>query len=281
MIRSRIAPTPSGYLHIGNALNFVLTYAMVRRTQGSLRLRIDDIDTLRARPEYVADIFHTLEWIGLEWQAGPHSAVEHYRTFSQSLRAVRYQQLIDLLNATGMTYACACSRRDMAQCICRSKRLPLDTPDTAIRIVTSDRLIEIHDQKMGVQKISLQQYMPDFVIRRRDGIAAYQVASLADDMDYGIDLIVRGKDLLPSTAAQLYLASLLGEAHFAGTTFYHHGLLTDEHGHKLSKSEGSLSLPAMRASGMTSAVFFQKLSHYMNLKRECHSLNEMVDHIAL
>lgn len=281
MIRSRIAPTPSGYLHIGNALNFVLAYALVHRAGGSLRLRIDDIDAPRARPEYIADIFQTLEWMGIAWQEGPHSPEEHQASFSQSLRAARYQQLIDQLAATGMTYACTCSRREQDTCQCREKRLPLDTPDTAIRITTPHEPIIIADRQMGTCHISLADHMRDFVIRRRDGIVAYQVASLADDIDYGVDLIVRGEDLLPSTAAQLYLASSLGEEHFTRTTFYHHALLTDEHGHKLSKSEGSLSLRSMRTNGMTAATFFQKISRYMGLKRECHSLAEIVDHIDL
>jgi glutamyl-tRNA synthetase len=89
MIRSRIAPTPSGYLHIGNALNFVRTWLMVRRAGGILRLRIDDIDATRTRPEYFDDIFRTLEWLGMDWDEGPRNANEQTEIYSQSLRAER------------------------------------------------------------------------------------------------------------------------------------------------------------------------------------------------
>ncbi len=281
MTRSRIAPTPSGYLHIGNALNFVLTYAMVQRSSGSLRLRIDDIDAPRARPEYIEDIFETLHWMGIDWDAGPQTPEEHYTSFSQSLRAPRYQQLIHALNATGQTYACTCSRRDLYHCQCRSKDLPLDMPDTTIRIITPDAPIIIHDQKLGVRKVSLRQHMPDFIIRRRDGIAAYQVASLADDIDDSIDLIVRGEDLLPSTAAQLFLASLIGVERFAQTSFYHHTLLADPSGAKLSKSAGSTSLHFIRQHGATAETLYRELSKFMNISESATSLAALVAHLQL
>lgn len=281
MTRSRIAPTPSGYLHIGNALNFVLTYAMVQRSGGSLRLRIDDIDAPRARLEYIEDIFETLHWMGIDWDAGPQTPEQHYTSFSQSLRAPRYRQVIDALNATGQTYACTCSRRDLDHCQCRTRCLPLNTPDTALRIVTPYAPVQIDDRQMGVQYISLRQHMPDFVIRRRDGIAAYQLASLIDDIDYGIDLVVRGADLLPSTAAQLFLASLIGEDGFGHTAFYHHALLTDANGSKLSKSAGSDSLRSMRRSAVSASEFYLSLSRMLKIDLPAHSLAELVSRVKL
>lgn len=277
MIRSRIAPTPSGYLHIGNALNFVLTYALVRRSGGSLRLRIDDIDAPRARPGYVDDIFQTLEWLGMTWDEGPHTPAEHYLSFSQSLRAARYQHLIDQLNNTGRTYACTCSRQVLNTCSCRSKHLPFDTKDAAIRIATPHEPIIVQDEKLGSQAVSLQEHMPDFVIRRRDGIAAYQVASLADDIDYGINLIVRGQDLLPSTAAQLYLASLIHADDFSRARFYHHTLLLDSDGGKLSKSEGSRSLRSMRLAGTDPERVFSQIGAALQLRPDCRSLADILE----
>lgn len=280
MIRSRIAPTPSGYLHIGNALNFVLTYTMVHRASGTLRLRIDDIDAPRARPEYIADIFQTLEWLGVEWQQGPHTPAEHHTSFSQALRASRYTQCIDLLIATGLTYSCTCSRRELQACQCRSMHIPLDAPDAALRIAAPSGPITITDQKLGILHISLRDQMGDFVIRRRDGIAAYQVASLADDIDHGTTLIVRGEDLLPSTAAQLYLASLIGADSFIQTSFYHHPLLTDTTGSKLSKSAGSTALHTMRAGGMTRGEFYTRLSRILNVA-PAQTLTELSEQIIL
>jgi glutamyl/glutaminyl-tRNA synthetase len=256
MIRSRIAPTPSGYLHIGNALNFLITWQWVRREGGRLRLRIDDSDSMRVRPELLEDIFLSLEWMGLDWDEGPHNAGEQERLYSQSLRAARYAAMIEQLIGTGRVYACECSRTELKErpCGCRHKQLPLDMPDTALRIMTPDLPIIVNDVK-GRRPIPLNEVMHDFVIRRRDGIAAYQVVSLADDLDQEINLIVRGMDLLESTAAQLYLASLTGAERFSSITFYHHPLLLDDEGHKLSKSAGSTSLKAMREAGMSGEEF--------------------------
>ena len=278
MIRSRIAPTPSGYLHIGNALNFVITWLHVRRTCGLLRLRIDDIDAPRVRPEYIEDIFRTLQWLDMDWDEGPQTLDEHHRLYSQSLRSERYNELIKQLIGSGKVFACQCSRKELNEtsCGCREKNLPLHQANTALRVITPSEEIKMQDSKSGIIKVSLNDEMKDFVIRRRDGIAAYQVASLADDIDHQINLIVRGEDLLHSTAAQLYLASLIDENDFAKTTFFHHPLLQDEEGNKLSKSAGSLSLKAMRESNPSSEDFYVKLCGLMGWNEKCSSLDEML-----
>jgi glutamyl-tRNA synthetase len=134
----------------------------------------------------------------------------------------------------------------------------------------------VRDVKAGLLHIPLDKEIKDFVIRRRDGIPAYQIVSLADDIDQDINLIIRGDDLLSSTAAQLYLASLIGAEGFAETTFYHHPLLYDELGHKLSKSSGSPSLKAMRESGTTPEQFYVRMSGLLGLKEPCTSLHEML-----
>jgi glutamyl/glutaminyl-tRNA synthetase len=275
MIRSRIAPTPSGYLHIGNAMNFVRTLLMVRRAGGKLRLRIDDIDAPRAKPEYIDDIFRTLEWMGLDWDEGPRTADEQTTQYSQALRVARYNEVIAQLINTGTVFACTCSRKDVETCTCKSKDLALDTADSALRIITTEAPIMVDDIREGLQPVYLQNEMKDFVIRRKDGIAAYQVASLADDVDYHINLIVRGRDLLSSTAAQLYLAQLIGDDRFAKTTFYHHALLSDETGEKLSKSAGGYSLKAMCERDITSEKLYIELSKLMGLKEACTSLQMM------
>lgn len=277
MIRSRIAPTPSGYLHIGNAMNFVRTWLIVRKAGGKLRLRIDDIDAPRARPEYIDDIFRTLEWMGLDWDEGPRTADEHTAQYSQALRATRYNEIIAQLINTANVFACTCSRKDVATCTCKPKNLALDTTDSALRITTPEAPIMVDDMREGVRPVYLQNEMKDFVIRRKDGIAAYQVASLADDLDYDINLIVRGADLLTSTAAQLYLAQLLDAGRFAKTTFYHHELLHDLTGEKLSKSAGSFSLKVMRERDTTPEKLFMQLSKLMGLKYSCTSLQMMID----
>ena len=278
MIRSRIAPTPSGYLHIGNAMNFVLIWLWVRREGGILRLRIDDRDTPRSKPEHIDDIFRSLEWMGIDWDLGPQTPDEELRIYSQALRSDRYEEVTAQLIHTGQVYACECSRKDMHAhgCHCRDKHIPLDQTDTALRIITPSAPITMHDVKLGTQHVILDHEMRDFIIRRRDGMTAYQLASLVDDIDYDINLIIRGDDLLTSTAAQLYLASLIGADSFIETAFYHHHLLYDEQGHKLSKSSGSPSLKAMRESGKSSADFYIRLSGLMGLKEKCTSLNDIL-----
>jgi glutamyl/glutaminyl-tRNA synthetase len=260
VFRSRIAPTPSGFLHTGNACSFLLTEQIVRRANGQLRLRIDDLDAPRARREYVEDIFETLHWLGIAWDEGPRDAEEHYSRYSQQLRGQRYHQYIDALIAGGQVFACSCSRKEIQDRsadgqypgTCRNRGIPLDTPGAALRVRTPDPcIIRVPDEREGLVEVNLAQTMRDFVIRRRDGIPAYHIASLADDVDFDINYIVRGADLLHSTAAQLYLASLLGETKFTGTRFLHHPLLTDEGGNKLSKSAGSVSLKSWRERGQS------------------------------
>jgi glutamyl-tRNA synthetase len=251
---------------------------MVRRTGGMLRLRIDDIDAPRVRPEYIDDIFRTLEWMNLDWNEGPKNSDDQTQEYSQSLRAARYNEIIRQLIGTGKVFACKCSRKELSEnnCSCKSLQLSLGTPDTALRISTPGDAIVINDKKMGKQEVFLENEMKDFVIRRKDGVAAYQVASMADDIDYDINLIVRGEDLLPSTAAQLYLASLIGAEIFSQIDFYHHPLLTDEHGRKLSKSAGSISIKAMREGSTTPEKLYVELSRMTGLQKECISAEEML-----
>ena len=279
MIRSRIAPTPSGYLHMGNALNFIITWLAVRKQKGTLRLRIDDIDNTRTRTEYLDDIFDALHWLELDWDEGPVNSTDHLKNYSQPNRTARYQQVIDQLIATGNVFACSCSRKtlELEPCTCYHKQLPLNQPDTALKLYTPEHLIiQVPDAQGGTIPVNLYERIPDFVIRRREGIIAYQVASLADDIDYGINLIVRGNDLLESTAAQLYMAQLTGNTTFGQTVFYHHPLITGPDGSKLSKSAGSTSLKAWRESGKSSADFYQLLGRQLQLPEPCHSAQNLL-----
>ncbi|MDB5281643.1 MAG: Glutamyl-tRNA synthetase, class Ic [Bacteroidota bacterium] len=285
MVRSRIAPTPSGYLHIGNAINFVITWLWVRKQKGSLRLRIDDLDTLRKKPEYVDDIFRTLDWLGLDWDEGPQSPDEQKRQFSQLRRTEVYNDFIKETVEKGKVFACTCARSEIQlhshegqyPGTCRNKGLPLHQPETALRIlVPENSVVIINDIAQGEVKVDVHKVMRDFVIRRRDGIPAYQIASLKDDLDFNINYIVRGEDLLYSTAAQIFLANLYGQNDFGKTSFYHHSLLKDEQGHKLSKSAGSVSLKAWREQGRKAEEFYLTLSKMLGEKQAFTSLNEML-----
>lgn len=272
-ILSRIAPTPSGFLHRGNAYNFLLTALLVSKRGGSLRLRIDDLDAPRVREAYVQDIFTTLRWLHIHWDQGPENPDQQHQIYSQQGRISRYSELLDALVKTGQVFACTCSRKEIAQHskdgqypgTCRLKQLPLDTPDAAWRLHTpQNTIIRFSDALLDNTSIDLWAESRDFIIRRRDGVPAYHIASLADDVDQGINLIVRGADLLTSTAVQLYLADLLGQTSFRRVAFYHHPLLQDTTGDKLSKSAGSSSLRSLREAGLSPEQFYLEFRQWLD-----------------
>ncbi|MGL5892279.1 MAG: glutamate--tRNA ligase family protein [Bacteroidia bacterium] len=243
--RTRIAPTPSGFLHSGNIYSFRLTAQLAAEIGAEILLRIDDLDAARKRPEYVENIFETLHKLGINWQLGPQTPDDFENNWSQHLRLPLYNELLHKLRQhSKLVYVCTCSRRELTasngNCNCKNNNLPFDTPDAAWRAaVEPGTVISFSDMQRGKVEIDLAQAAGDFTVRRRDGIPAYQIASLADDVHFGITHIVRGEDLLASTAAQLFLAQKLGLDSFLQNSFLHHSLITDENGQKLSKSNQS------------------------------------------
>jgi glutamyl-tRNA synthetase len=241
-VKSRIAPTPSGYLHEGNLLSFAFTRLLTDAYHGQLLLRIDDVDAERVRPAYIEDIFHSLKKFGLHWEKGPVSPEDFAQMWSQQHALHRYKHALDRLAESNLVYACHCSRQQRfagTPCHCLQEFLPLNTPDAAWRIqVPAGTHITWHDGLLGEVQIDLSATMGDFVVRRKNQWPAYQVASLSDDLHYGINLVVRGEDLANSTAAQLYLSHCLHLPSFADTLFFHHPLLYNSAGQKLSKSAG-------------------------------------------
>ncbi|TXK38136.1 tRNA glutamyl-Q synthetase [Pontibacter qinzhouensis] len=272
-IRTRIAPTPSGYLHLGNVLSFALTWALARSQNGTIALRIDDLDNTRFRPEYLHNIFETLQFMGIDYDEGPASPDDFLKNYSQHQRLPLYRQLLDQLQAKNLLYACPCSRSQIAAVspqglyplTCRSRQVPLSEPGTAWRIrVPEHEKVCFYDQLLQQNyEVPLWQQMPDFVVRRKDGIPAYQVASVCDDLQMGINLVVRGQDLLTSTAAQVYLAACTGNTAFANMQFFHHPLLLNAAGDKLSKSDGALSVHHMRQQGLSKTELWQLLAQLL------------------
>jgi len=239
---SRLAPTPSGYLHLGNAVNFVLTWLLTRQAGGILHLRIDDLDRARLRPAYLDNIFRVIDWLGLDYDHGPSGPDDFLRHHSQLLHLPEYNRVLRRLALPGTT---APPGRVQASQRTRTggpeALVALETPGAAWRAhVPPGAEIRFFDAWQGETRVPLGALMPDFVIRKKDGVAAYQVASVVDDLRLGTTLIVRGLDLQPSTAAQLWLASQLSETaafRTARIRFGHHPLLTNEAGQKLSKSQ--------------------------------------------
>lgn len=271
--KTRLAPTPSGYLHLGNIFSFALTAALAEKYRAKILLRIDDLDRLRAQPEYIHDIFDTLTFMEIPWQEGPRNVQEFEQRWSQRHRLDRYGQALRQLRDQGMLYACDCSRTQILQADpsgtypgrCRDRGLSLDTPDVNWRLrTTADSMLIVRTPDQPITT-TLPVDQHDFVVRKKDGFPAYQLTSLIDDVHFGVDFIVRGTDLWPSTLAQQYLAGVLGLASFQRATFYHHALLTLA-GRKLSKSAGDTSIQHLRKAGQTCQDIYQLIGEQAGMK---------------
>ena len=239
----RLAPTPSGYLHLGNAVNFVLTWLLVRQGGGQLHLRIDDLDRARLRRPYLENIFRVIDWLQLDYDHGPAGPDDFLRHHSQLLHLPAYHAVLRRLRQRpGLLEASHRSRTAAPAAAASATAMPaaLDAPGVAWRArVPAGTTIGWADSGQGATTVPLGALMPDFVVRKKDGVPAYQLASVVDDLRLGTTLVVRGLDLLPSTAAQLWLAAQLSETqgfNAGRLRFFHHGLLTDATGQKLSKS---------------------------------------------
>ena len=293
--KTRLAPTPSGFLHLGNGASFVATWALARAYKGQILLRIDDLDAERMRTEYVDDIFRTLDWLGLDWDEGPFSTEDFTKNWSQHLRLGAYEKALQDLQKTGDLYVCNCSRKDIRERstnglypnTCRQNRLNPSAEmsnyekNTAWRVVVeTDKWINfkkiekidplsingIFDKKTVFPQhfdVNLSTQMGDFIVRQKNGLPSYQLASLVDDAFFDINFIVRGEDLWESTAAQIFLAERLNVSNFLDTTFWHHPLIVAENGSKLSKSEGAASLLALREAGHSAAIVVREAAKWL------------------
>jgi len=273
-IRARIAPTPSGYVHVGNVFNFILTALLTRKNKGFLHLRIDDIDALRSRKEYVEDIFYVLDWLNLSYDEGPSGPTDFYQNYSQQLRLGEYQKRLKLLWEQEMAFACKCSRTQIRETSvdgqypgnCRELKIPLGEVATAVRIRTpKEKVVSWKDEYMGAQFVTLYEAMRDFVIGRKDGMPAYQLVSLIEDLDHEINFIIRGMDLVPSTAAQLFLAQQMNETRFQQARFLHHPLFYETSGQKLSKSAGATSMQQLIQQWKEPTACYQWMASSLNL----------------
>lgn len=268
--RTRIAPTPSGFLHLGNVLSFSITATLARKTGAKILLRIDDMDQTRADARYVQDVFDTLNFLGIPWDEGPANTEDFERNYSQIHRLNLYNQALEKLYTKGLIYGCGCSRKQLAtrNCPCAGKHMPFDTLDVSWRLKTDTQtVLNIQDYKSGVTQAVLPPEMENFVVKRRDGLPAYQLTSVIDDLHFGIDFIVRGQDLWASTVAQTYLASVLNEKQFASIIFYHHPLLMESTGKKLSKSAGATSVKHMCEQGKTAGEIFEIIGSMLGLAK--------------
>lgn len=265
MKRGRFAPTPSGELHIGNARTALLAWLHIRHAGGQFVLRMEDIDKPRSRPELARGIVSDLRWLGLDWDEGPDVGGP-YAPYEQSAREALYEEALRRLVADGRVYPCYCSRAELAAIAsaphgltsegpaypgtCRSltaveraARAAAKTP--SLRFAMPERPCAFDDMAAGRQLFAAGAG-GDFVVRRADGIIAYQLAVVVDDAAMGITDVLRGWDLLDSTPRQLALYEALG---WPAPRFAHVPLLYGADGQRLAKRHGAVSLPALRAAG--------------------------------
>lgn len=272
--RTRIAPTPSGYLHLGNVFSFAITAALARESGARTMLRIDDLDRERTRAAYVADIFETLVYLDIPWDDGPTDCDAFEAAYSQMHRMELYRDALQQLRDSGAVFACDCSRSAQRHHHssnhhspggytgrCKHRGLSLDGSGYCWRIDTD--------------KTQLPADMRDFIVRKKDGIPAYQLASVVDDMHFGVDLMVRGQDLVGSTAAQLFLADKLGYQWFREATFVHHTLLMADGGEKLSKSAGATSIHYLRNKGYSKTAIYRTIGQMAGLQQSISSWEDL------
>lgn len=231
----RFAPSPTGPLHFGSLLAAIASYAEARRRQGQWLLRIEDIDPPREQPGADRRIVEALERYGFRWD-GP--------VLYQSEARERHEALVAALLESGAAYPCSCSRKDLAE----APRGPLGViypgtcregaagTETAIRVRTDDEPVAFEDRLQGRFSQRLESESGDYIIRRRDGLIAYQLAVVADDAAQGITEVVRGIDLLDSTPRQIHLQRLLG---LPTPVYLHIPVAVNASGQKLSKLTGA------------------------------------------
>lgn len=235
----RFAPTPSGFLHFGSLVAALASYLDARAVGGVWRVRMEDLDPPREVPGAQDAILRTLETYGLEWD-GP--------VLRQSERHDAYAATMNRLLEQGLAYACHCSRKQLEGLpiypgTCRNAGLP--RADAAIRLRVPELEYHFHDRVQGEFRQHLGREVGDFIIQRRDGLYAYQLAVVLDDAFQGMTDIVRGADLLDNTPRQLYLQELLG---LPQPRYLHVPLLIQPDGHKLGKRYRSPPLPADQAA---------------------------------
>ena len=261
MVRGRFAPSPSGRMHLGNLFSALLAWLSVRRAGGRMVLRIEDLDPERCREEYARQLADDLRWLGLDWDEGYETGGPR-GPYRQSERTACYAAAFHALEARGLIYPCYCTRaerlaasaphRSDGQAVyagtCRrlseGERAQLErTRSPAWRVRVPDEVITVEDGLQGRYVQALARDCGDFILRRSDGVYAYQLAVVCDDAAMQVSQVVRGRDLLDSTPRQMYLYRLLG---WKIPEFYHVPLLLAPDGRRLSKREKDLDMGALR-----------------------------------
>ncbi len=260
----RLAPTPSGGLHLGNARTFLIAWLSARAQGGRVLLRVDDLDRPRVKPGYVEQAMADLRWLGLEWDG---------EAMFQSRRQEAYEAALGRLQAAGLAYPCVCSRREVEAAAraphegeegpvypgtCRgnfrddgeARRKTGRAPSWRFAAGSREATVEFADALHGRCAFDVARQLGDFIVFRNDGIAAYQLATVVDDHAQGVTEVVRGDDLISSTPRQILLYHALG---LTPPRFLHVPLVLDDAGRRMAKRRDSTRLAALRESGVPAA----------------------------
>ena len=264
--RGRLAPSPTGLLHLGHARTFAIAAQRAHDQAGTLILRNEDLDPQRCRPDFVSAMYEDLRWLGIVWSEGPDCGGP-YGPYSQSERRSLYWDAWSKLRDAGYIYPCSCSRKDLAAvatapndaddemiypgtCRLRNDAGRFDGPagiNWRFRVPEQERVI-FNDLNFGEQRFVAGKDFGDFVVWRRDDVPSYQLAVAVDDALMQISEVVRGADLLKSTARQILLFRALG---YPPPAYYHCDLVRDDSGTRMAKRHDAASIRQLRETGQT------------------------------
>ncbi|MFC5623791.1 glutamate--tRNA ligase family protein [Algoriphagus winogradskyi] len=287
---TRFAPTPSGYLHLGNLYSFLVTKALAEETGAKILLRIDDLDRERYRTEYVQDIFDTLDFMEISYDVGPKTVQEFEQEWSQIHRMNNYLEALDKIRERKLVFACDCTRKKIQQLDssgyylghCQVRNIPLERAETCWRMDTFDTdFIKIKTYFEGDKSYVLPEDSAFFIVRKKDKLPSYQLTSVVDDVTYGVDLIVRGNDLLGSTLDQQIVANGLDLTSFQEAIFHHHQLLKGPKKKKLSKSEGATSIQFLRKEGKKPSDIYQILGEMIGSQEPWIDFESFKKHLVI
>jgi glutamyl-Q tRNA(Asp) synthetase len=271
---TRFAPSPTGYLHLGHVVNAIYVWGVARALGGEVLLRIEDHDRIRSRPEYESALLEDLAWLGFVPDRGP---------VRQSDDAPEYADALARLARGHHVYSCNCSRKDIALATlvtpgievpysgrCRTRRLA-DESGCGLRVEIAPGTEHFEDGLLGPQVQAPAQQCGDLLLRDREGHWTYQFAVAVDDVRQGIDLVIRGQDLLSSTGRQIRLARMLGRR--TPPVFVHHSLILKASGEKLSKSSGDTGVRELRAAGVSAAEVIGRAAAACGLTKTARSMD--------
>jgi len=280
--RGRIAPSPTGYLHLGHARTFWAAHQRARAARGRLIFRNEDLDLQRCKPEFAEAMYPDLRWLGLDWDEGPDVGGP-CAPYSQSQRRNVYLECWRRLRDYGFIYPCSCTRKDLERAlqaphddddethypgVCRAKIDGAKSREAPagiswrFRVPDGERIV-FSDLNFGHQEFVAGHDFSDFLVWRRDDLPSYQLAVVADDAAMQITEIVRGADLLKSTARQLLLIRALG---YVVPRYFHCPLLTDQHNVRLAKRHDALSLWALRSQGTRPEALRERFQQELELR---------------